>query len=62
MTKAEALRRSKAALRKAYEDTNQFDGGSWPSGEIVSAIRKALEEEFGASLLTTGENLCQTQQ
>lgn len=48
MPNAEALKRALAAVNRTYEETNQFDGGGWASGEIMNAIRAALRAEFAA--------------
>ncbi len=48
MTNAEALKRALAALRKAYADSNNFEGGSLASEECVAHIREALKAEFKA--------------
>lgn len=49
MSNAEALKRALAALSKVYEETNQFEGGSWASGEIMNAIRASIRAEFTAT-------------
>jgi len=46
MTHAEALQRAKAALEKAYVDSEAFD--YLASFEIMACITEALEAEFCA--------------
>lgn len=48
MTNAEALRRAKAALKKAHDDSDAFDHGGMASWEIMDSVTRALVAEFSA--------------